>query len=287
MRRHLTFGLTLLLALAALVLPPWLAMREAQRQAFDAESDLTLGYARDVLHRTDETGRQALAGIGTLVASSLPPCSPAARELMREIDLTSTYLQAIGYVRDGVLVCSSMTGAPVPLGPMSFRTSNGVGFYLDVPIRTTYGHPLLSMERSSYAVLIHRDLPLDIWTGVPDVSLAIMQLERRVANIRHGHVESGWLDRLGKKPAVTFTDGRYLVTIVRSQRFLTAAIAATPVTHLVQRSRDIAMRLVPAGVFAGLAAAAAVLLLARQQLSLVAALRTGLRRHQFFSNTSR
>jgi|GEM_PF-6409084 len=118
-----------------------LAMREAQRQAFEAESTLTLGYARDVLHRTDETGRQALAGIGALVRSGLPPCSSVARELMREIDLTSTYLQAIGYVRDGVLFCSSMTGAPVPLGALSFRTSKGVGFYLDVPIRTTFGHP--------------------------------------------------------------------------------------------------------------------------------------------------
>jgi hypothetical protein len=47
------------------------------RQAFDAESALTLGYARDVLHRTDETGRQALAGIEALVRSGLPPCSAA------------------------------------------------------------------------------------------------------------------------------------------------------------------------------------------------------------------
>jgi len=282
MRRRLTFGLTLVLALAALLLPPMLAMREAQRQAFEAESALTLGYARDVLHRTDETGRQALAGIGALVRSGLPPCSSAARELMREIDLTSTYLQAIGYVRDGVLFCSSMTGAPVPLGALSFRTSKGVGFYLDVPIRTTFGHPLLAMERDSYAVLIHRDLPLDIWTGVSGVSLAILHLERRVATIKHGYVESGWLDRLGRQPTVTFSDGRYLVTIARSQTFLTAAVAATPIVHLEQRYRDIAGRLVPAGVFAGLAAAAAVLLLARQQLSLVAALRTGLRRHQFF-----
>ena len=42
------------------------------------------------------------------------------------------------------------------------------------------------------------------------------------------------------------------------------------------------MRIVPASLFVGLLAAAAVLLLARQQLSLVAALRTGLRRNQFF-----
>jgi sensor c-di-GMP phosphodiesterase-like protein len=278
MRRRFTFGLTLVFALAALMLPPWLALREARRQAFDAEAAETLGYARDVLHRTDETGRQALAGIAALEHSGLPPCSAAARELMREIDLTSTYLQAIGYVRDGVLTCSSMTGPPVPLGPLSFRTSTGNAFYLEVPIRTTYGHPLLALERNSYAVLIHRDLPLDVWTSTPDVSLAIMHLERGISSVQRGFIDPAWLKRLGNQASVTFSDGRHLVTIVRSRGYLTAAAAANPIARLEQSTRDIERRLVPAGLIAGLAAAAAVLLLARQQLSLAAALGVALRR---------
>jgi sensor c-di-GMP phosphodiesterase-like protein len=282
MRRHLTFGFTLMLALAALLLPPWLALREARRQAFDAEAALTLGYARDVLHRTDETVHQALAGIATLVRSGLPPCSPEARELMREIDLTSTYLQAIGYVRGGALACSSMTGAPVPLGAPTFSTVDGAEFYLDVPIRTTYGHPLLALERDGYAALIHRDLPLDIWTGAPGIALAVLHLERGRTSLQHGRIDPAWLGRLGSRPTVTFRDERSLVVMARSQRFPIAAIAAAPIGNLEKRSHEIAGRLVPASVFAGLTAAAAVLLLARRQLSLVAALRTGLRRDQFF-----
>jgi sensor c-di-GMP phosphodiesterase-like protein len=282
MRKRITFGLTLLFALAALIVPPALALREAKRQAFDAESALTLGYARDVLHRTDETGRQTLAGIEALVRSNLPPCSDAARELMREIDLTSTYLQAIGYVRDGVLVCSSTAGKAIPLGPVSFRTSRGISYYQDVPIRSTYGHPLLALEAKHYAVLIHRDLPLDIWTATPDLSLSVVHLEHAGTTVRHGYFDAAWIQRLGSRSSVTFSDGRYLVAVTRSARFLTAAIAATPIAYLDMRYREIAKRLVPAGLFAGLAAAAAVLLLARQQLSLVAALRAGLRRDQFF-----
>jgi sensor c-di-GMP phosphodiesterase-like protein len=282
MRRRITFGLTLMFALAALILPPALALREARRQAFDAESTLTLGYARDVLHRTDETGNQALAGIQALVRSNLPPCSDAARELMREIDLTSTYLQAIGYVRDGRLVCSSMTGAAIPLGPLSFRTSTGISFYLDVPIRATYGHPLLALESKHFAVLIHRDLPLDIWTATPDLALSVIHLEHGGTTVRRGYFDAAWVRRLGKQSSVTFSDGRYLVAVTRSARFLTATVAATPIAYLGKRYREIAMRIVPASVLVGLAAAAAVLLLARQQLSLVAALRTGLRRNQFF-----
>ncbi|ALK97393.1 hypothetical protein AB595_12440 [Massilia sp. WF1] len=271
-----------MLALAALCLPPWLALREAQRQAFDADAALTLSYARDVLHRSDETARQARAGVIALTRSGLPPCSAGARALMREIDLTSTYLQAIGYVQNGALTCSSMTGQAVPLGALSFRTADGLSYYLDVPVRTTYGHPLLAIEQDGYAVLIHRDLPLDIWTSVRGVSLAIVRLEQGRAVVQRGQVDPAWLGRLGKQATVTFADDGYLVTMARSQNFRTATVAAIPLAHLAARSREIMERLVPAGVFAGLTAAAAVLLLARQQMSLVTALRTGLRRDQFF-----
>jgi sensor c-di-GMP phosphodiesterase-like protein len=282
MRRRLTYCFTLMLVLAALCLPPWLALREARRLAFEGDAALTLGYARDVLHRSDASARQARAGIHALTHSGLPPCSAGARELMREIDLTSTYLQAIGYVRDGTLACSSMTGPPVRLGTLSFRTTAGVGFYLDVPIGSTYGHPLLAIEQDGYAAMIHRDLPLDIWTNVPEVSLAILQMEQRRAIVRHGYMDPAWTARLGKHATVTFSDGRHLVTIARSQQFMVAAIAAIPLSHLEARKREVLGRLLPAGLLAGLVAAAAVLLLARRQMSLVAALRTALRRGQFF-----
>jgi sensor c-di-GMP phosphodiesterase-like protein len=282
MRRRFTFVLTLMLALAGLLVPPWLANVEAQRQAFDAEAAQTLGYAQDVLHRSDETGRQAQAGIKALIAYGLPPCSAGARELMRKIDLTSTYLQAIGYVSNGALDCSSMAGAPVPLGPRSFRSGNGVDFYLDVPVLGAGDHPLLALELDHYAVLIHRMLPVDIWTSSPGASLAVMHLDNHRVSIHRGYIDQAWLGRLGDLTRVTFTDQRYLVTILRSQRFLTAAIAASPLANMELRYREIATRLVPAGVLTGLAVAAAILLLARQQLSLVTALRTGLRRHQFY-----
>jgi sensor c-di-GMP phosphodiesterase-like protein len=282
MRRQIKFGLTLLIALAALILPPWLAQREAHRQAFDAEAALTLGYAHDVLHRADETGSQALAGIETLVRTRLPPCSPGARELMREIDLTSPYLQAIGYVRDGALACSSITGPPVPLGTPTFRTTAGTTFYLDVPVQNTSAHPLLALELDHYAVLVHRDLPLEIWTHTPDVSLAVLHTQYRPLHVERGYIDPAWIGRLGNRAAVTFSDGRYFVAMARSRRFLTVAVAAIPVSHMERRSREISERLVPAALFAGLASAVAIVLLAREQMSLPAALGAGLRHGQLF-----
>jgi sensor c-di-GMP phosphodiesterase-like protein len=92
------------------------------------------------------------------------------------------------------------------------------------------------------------------------------------------------LSRLGERATVTFGDGRYLVTMARSRNFPTASVAAIPIAQLEQRSRENARRLVPAGVVAGVVAAATLLLLllVRRQMSLAAALRTGLRRGQFY-----
>jgi sensor c-di-GMP phosphodiesterase-like protein len=279
-RHREKLGLAAAVALAISV-PPWLAWREARQQAYASEAGLALGYARDVLHRTDEAGMQAAAGINELTRSGLPPCSAASLDMMRRIVLTSPYLQAMGRVQDGVLVCSSLGRGAFPLGHNRFRASSGYTFYYDVPIDGRPA-PLLAAERSGYAALIHRDLPLDIWTAVPGVALAVLHPDQHTVSIVRGHVDARWLARLGRGRSVTFTDDGFLVAIEHSSHFLASAVAALPLADLDAKTAAAAERLVPAGILVGLAAAAAVLLLARRQMSLEAALRNGLRRNEFF-----
>ncbi|WP_175424660.1 EAL domain-containing protein [Pseudoduganella umbonata] len=279
------FVATSLAMLVAVTIPPWLALREAGQQAYRAEADLALGYANDIVRRADDTEKQALAGIGLLERSGHPPCSDASQALMRLIDLTSIYIQAVGHVEDGVLVCSSMGDDPVPLGSLAFRSSTGVTLHARVPLGNDVKSPLLGFQKGNFAALIHRDLPLDTWTAVPDVSLAMMHLEfsRNGKPVTHrGHVDPGWLPRLGDRNQVTVVTGGYLVALVRSRQFPTAGIAAVPVSYLDRRTGGLAWRFVPAGAIAGLALALAIFLVARQQLSLASAVRQGLRRNEFF-----
>jgi sensor c-di-GMP phosphodiesterase-like protein len=283
MPRRTTFGLTLLAAALAAGGPPWLALQEARRQAYEGEAGLAMNYARDVLHRSDETSRQALEAIALLERTGLASCTAAARARMREIDLTSSYIQAIGHLSGDTIECSSQGGPPVPLGDPSFRSSRGIALYDVVPLVEGGPNPLLGLARDDVIVLVHRDLPLDIWTAVPGVSLAIVHLERHRFTMARGPVDPAWLDRLGNRNDTTFIAGGRLVTIVRSQRYVTmAAVAAVPVRALQERIRAATRRLIPAGLFGGLAAAAAILLLARQQMSMAASLRHGLRRGEFF-----
>src|SRR5206468_1603585 len=152
---------------------PWLALHEARRQAYAMESGLAFDYARNVLHRTEETLDQALQAIDKVTRAGYGHCSPSVLSLMREVDLTSRYIQAIGHVRNGVMECSSVGGPPVPLAEVAFVTARGSTVYGAVPLVPVSETPLLGIARGDVVVLVHRDLPLDIWTATPDASLAV------------------------------------------------------------------------------------------------------------------
>jgi sensor c-di-GMP phosphodiesterase-like protein len=77
-------------------------------------------------------------------------------------------------------------------------------------------------------------------------------------------------------------DEGHVVAIVHSSRFLTSALAAVPLAQLSERTYHVALRLVPAGVLAGLLCAGFILLLARRRMSIPSALRNALRENEFF-----
>ncbi len=285
MRSRTITWVSTIIALAIAVGLPWLAWQEAQRQAFEAAAEMTRAHARAVLHRTEQTTGQADAALRQLATLQAAPCSPQALALMRQLDLTSTYVQAVGFVQDDTIVCSSMGSVPVQLGKPALRTSRGVAIYPRVPLAAAGASPLLALERGGFAALLHRDLPLDISTSIPGTALAVMHLEASPGaspELTRGRVSRTWLAMLGSGAEASFTEGGSLVAVVRSTRFLIAAAAAVPVAYMEERAVAIAWRLVPAAAIVGLAMAAAVLVLARQQRLIGAAMRHALRRDEFY-----
>jgi sensor c-di-GMP phosphodiesterase-like protein len=268
--------------LVAVLVPPWLAWKEAGKQAFDIESGQTLAYAQDVLHRADLTASQAAHGMHALAGLGYPPCSATSQRVMRAFDLSSIYIQAVGYVRNGVIVCSSLGTDPIPLGTNAYRTSNGYTIYPSVPLADSAHSPLLAIEGGGYAVIIHRDLPLAASVTEPDVSLAIYHLEHKQVVISRGHVDPAWVSHLGNQSMASFIAGPNLVSIIRSKVTLVAAIASVPLTHVERRTAAIAWRLVPAAALGGALIAALVFLAWRSRTSIDTALRQALRRNELF-----
>lgn len=285
MRKRLIFTGMLFVALAAIVVPSWLAWREAGLQAYAAEASLALDYARTMLRREQALTRQALAGIAELSRSHLDPCSADGRALMQRIDLNSTFIKAIGHVRGGVLQCSSMHDRPFPLGDRVLRASDGLAIYSNVPVGGDGPSPLMAIERDSFAVLFHSDLQRDAGSGIAGLSLALLHLERRPDEpvaIATGFVDRAWVARLGDRTEATFIDGDYLVAVVRSSEFPSAGVAALPLSRLQARRDALASRLVPAGLIAGSVMVAALLLVARRQTSLTTSLHKALSNDEFF-----
>jgi sensor c-di-GMP phosphodiesterase-like protein len=273
--------LTLLLAIAGIGLPIWLAIVESERQAFKAESAHALGYARDVMLRADETGRQVQSAAERLNRYAAAPCSPASLDEMRRIDLGSIYIQAVGYVEGDHMPCSSI-GDDLELGPPDYTSSFGVLVRKDVRFAFAPQQSFLVVQFGRFAGILHSQVAIDTAKSEPDVSLAVMSFDYPEPVIARGLVDPAWLGRLGDLPEATFQQNGQIVSVVRSSTYRAAAIAAVPMHYLRGRSHEVAMRLVPVGLVAGVLLVAAIFYLARQQMALPYAVKTALRRRELF-----
>ncbi|MEX5746057.1 EAL domain-containing protein [Massilia sp. X63] len=284
MKKTAVVLLTLLLAMAGIGGPILLAIGESQRQAFKAESAHALGYARDVVMRGDETATQVAAAVRRLAPHEGAPCAPASIDLMREIDLGSTYIQAVGYVAGNRMPCSSIVGSArvLDLGPPTYRSRSGAVVRIDVRFPFAPEYAFLVVQYGNFAAILHAQLPIDTAKSEPDVSLAVVPLDFSAPISARGHIDPAWSKRLGNAREVVFEEDGHVVAVVRSSSFGTVGIAAVPLHYLQDRSLDLAARLVPVGLLAGLALACAILYLARQQMALPYAVRAALRRREFF-----
>jgi sensor c-di-GMP phosphodiesterase-like protein len=283
--------LTLVALMAAVAIPVLLAIELADRQARETELSLVTGYANDVLHRSEITSDQALAATSTLnAAHAADPCSDANIAIMRKFDLSSSYLQAIGYVMDGRLVCSSQGREPggIALGPVDWVTPMDIRIRLNVkfpfdPV-TTY---LVLTTPEGYAAIINKDLPLDATTNEKDVSLSAFATFNGRVMASRGFIGPKWIGRKWATLPPTryvnaFVADGYAVAVVASNRYYVGAIAALPVSYVRAQTRATAAVLLPVGVIAGIVLAITTLHLGRLQLAMPAVLKTALKRQEFF-----
>ncbi|HEV2700557.1 MAG TPA: EAL domain-containing protein [Steroidobacteraceae bacterium] len=284
-------AVTLAAALLAIAIPVLLAIYLADRQARQTEMRVVTNYAKDVLHRSEATADQVFAAQAALIAGhSADPCSDSNIAIMRRFDLASSYLQAIGYVKDGVLLCSSLGRdvKSVVLGPVDWATPSKVQVRIKVVFpfdpATSY---LVTESPEGFAAIINKDLPLDVATNETDASLSAFSTGNGRIMASHGFVDPPWVgpnsDTLPRTQAIaTFVDHNYVVAVARSSRYYIGAIAALPVSYMSAQVRATSMILLPVGVIAGLVLAFATVYLGRLQLAMPAVIRTALKRREFF-----
>jgi sensor c-di-GMP phosphodiesterase-like protein len=291
MRKSIATVLTLIAVLLAIAVPILLAISLADRQSLNSEQALVTAYASDVLRRSESTADQILAATDALAALQSPePCSDSNITLMRRFDFASTYIQAIGYLADGRMLCSSQGRETngIALGPVDWVTPINARMRINAKFpfdpQSTY---LVVESRSGYAEIINKDLPIETTTSEKDASLSAFSTFNGRLITSRGFVEPKWVGKnLSTLPAQrsvnTFVDGGYVVAVVVSNRFYLGAIAALPVHHMRTKSRATAAILLPVGVISGVLLATVTLYLGRLQMAMPSVVKMALKRHEFF-----
>jgi len=286
MQRSTGVVIAVVVGTAAIVIPIWLSIRLAWTESLAGEEARVRYNVRDVLRRSDETRDQVGQGLRELKKANLPPCSPGEVDVMRRIDLDSSYIQAVGRIEGESLICTSLgTTGPIPLGPATLTTDRGVAARLNVKIPMAGDQPMDIFSTDGYAFVVHPGLPIDTATEGPDISISLF-VPSSPAHTPLGVKGSGlrreWFRDVPKGGETTFVDQGYVVCLERSARGDQAVLAAAPVAYVYRRVAQFAVILVPLGLICGLALAWAVLYVTRRSLSMPSVLRAGARRREFF-----
>jgi len=203
---------------------------------------------------------------------------------MRNIDLSSTYIQAIGHIVGNRLICASL-GLPeggLDLGSVDVIQRSLARIRTDVAMPFAQGNTFLVVESDGYAAIIHKDLPIDVTTGDQSISLATFSKSTGEILTFKGMIKPTWTTMPKDVTEHTFVDEGYLIAVTLSDTWDIGGIAVLPMQNIRARTMSVAMVLVPVGIVAGIVLALALLYLTRQQQGLPAVLKAALRQDEFF-----
>jgi sensor c-di-GMP phosphodiesterase-like protein len=256
----------------------------SHQESLDTEMNSALALADEVTNRTDKTNDQIKAAFQKLAnRKQIDPCSKDQIKLMADIAVNSSYLQAVGYIKNNRWMCSSLgnQGRGMVLGPVDYTSSTGAAVRIQETLAIAPEMKFIIVEKDGDIAIVHRDLAIDVSDDRHDVSLASVSYSTGRLVLTRGTFKNEWLRPLPKGGYVSFFDGEYVVAIRRSKQFDLISLAAVPAKYVDIRSKKLSLMLAPIGIAAGILLAIAFYFLAKQQISLPSILRVALKRNEF------
>ena len=99
---------------------------------------------------------------------------------MRQVDLGSSYMKAVGRVTHDTLLCTSQgVTNPIYLGEPDLVTAQGVSEYFNRNLAGQPSHPLNVFAVGGFAMIVDPNLAVDVSTEGPEVELAVFVPIRR------------------------------------------------------------------------------------------------------------
>ncbi len=248
-------GITLLTALVAFLVPVLASAYLACWESYTTEKTLSLTYAQDVLRRMEETSSQLKDGAQAMAQANLPPCSPQDIKLMRQVDLGSSYMKAVGRVAHDTLLCTSQgVTNPISLGKPDLVTEQGVSEYFNKNLGSQPSHPLNVFAIGTFAMIVDPNQAVDVSTEGPDVELAVFvpsSANRDRVAAQGQDFPSNWFDATDQGTLSNILNNGYLVSRVSSTKWDLGVVAATPQDYIFQRISHFAVFLLPVGLLCG------------------------------------
>ncbi len=276
-----------LVGVVAIATPITLALGYTDRQSLREQEHQAAILASQALRRNQQITDQVYQAVREMEAADLKaPCSSQAMAAMARASMRASRLQAVGYVEDNRLLCSSLGfhGAGLEVGPVEYVSGGGLAVRSDrkLPYDEVSLFRISTSVKSGYTAVVHTDNAFDIFEQDSDVGIGLIGIANMQPISKVGVWKPEWTLRLGSHTQVSFYDGEYIVAFERSSKYAYFTYAAIPGTRLERAWQDQARVLVPLGAIAGLLLGFSVYLVARQQMGLPAQLRSALRRGELY-----
>jgi len=287
MRKTLLF-VAYLAGVVAIATPIAIALNITDTQTLRLQQEQARQLAGHALELNQQITGQVFQAINELEAAGLAsaPCSPAARRKMSEVFVRASRLQAVGYVQNDRLLCSSLGEIlePVDIGPAEYVSPNGLA--VRTARRLPMGHQDLyrisTSAKSGFAAIVHTENAFVMSPTGADGGLGIIGTSNMRPITHTGLWDAAWAKRLGQASEVGFVDRDHVVALVRSPRYAYFAYAAIPTSRSAQDWWNHAKYLIPTALGSGLLLIASIVLVTRQQLSLAGQLRLALKRDELY-----
>ncbi len=275
----------LIAGVLAFLAPILLSLRFAWNQSIAYEKAQGLNYASEVVRRGEEAGAQFYRAAQLLNGDHLARCSPQEIDLMRQIDVGSSYIQMVGRISGDTLECTSLgTMKPIAVGQPLLVTENGVREWPDFKLGPTHFDRLDMLDYKGVAILVDSNHLVDEGTE-PDVSaaLTVPSTGSRLRLVEpKGDFHSNWSNPIGRGQSVSFIDGNYVVSQVRSKTRDIQATSVMPITHDYGHIKRFAITFVPIGLLCGVVFGWAAMQFARARSSLPGLIRVAARHRDFY-----
>lgn len=275
----------LIVGAVAFIAPLLLSLQLAWNQSIANEKEEGLHYASEVVRRGEETGRQFYRAEQLLNQDHFGRCSPEEIDLMRQIDVGSTYIQMVGRMSGGTVECTSLGEVkPMTVGPPTLITENGVSEWMNFKFGKVSLDRLDLLAYKGVAIVVDTGLLVDLDTGEgTGLALMVPSNARRLSLVEpKGGIRAKWLNPIGRGQSISFVDGNYVVSKVRSKHLDLQAISVIPLSHGYRHVLQFAIEFVPIGLICGVALGWAAMQISRHRLSLPGMIRAAAHNHDFY-----